>query len=99
MIIIFLLIWTILSIYAIYYIDHYYYWEHLFTVFISSSILAFFMNAWQIYDPNQNHMAVVIEVNETWNATLLLAIIEGICLTGIIAWGYIIKEKIKERRG
>lgn len=44
-------------------------------------------------------MAVVIEINETWNAALLLAITEGICLTGIIAWGYIIKEKIKERRG
>ena len=99
MLIIISLIWLILSLYAIYYVDNYCYWEHLFKIFKCASIAAFVFNAQQVYDPNLNHMIVTIETNPTWSLALIIGIIEGICITGPIAGLYILKEKIQERRG
>lgn len=99
MIIIFGLVWLILSIFAIYYIDHYYYWNNLFKVFAACCIIAFLFNGWQMYDPTLDHMIVTIETNPTWEAALALSLAEGACMTGPIAWIYILKEKIQERRG
>lgn len=99
MAIIVILIWFILSIYTIYYVDHYYYWNQLSTILIVASILALLFNTWQIYDSKMNHITVTIETNPTWNTALYLALIEGVCITGPIAGLHILKEKIKERRG
>ena len=91
--------WTTLSVYAIYYVDNYCYWEHLFKIFITMFTLAFLFNGWQIYDPSLNHMLATIELNPTWNMALGLSLMEGICITGPIAGLYLLKEKIQERRG
>ena len=99
MIIIISLIWLLLSIYTIYYTDHYYYWKHLFKVFIITTVLAFIFNVWQVYNPDLNRMLVTIELNPTWGLALALAFAEGICITGPIAGLHILKEKIQERRG
>lgn len=99
MIIVLGLVWLILSIYAIYYTDYYYYWDKLFTVYISASILALILNTWIVYEPSMGHMVVTIEINPTFDLALGLAFIEGICITGPIAGLHILKEKIKERRG
>ena len=98
MVIIILIIWLALSIWAIYYFDRNYYSKHLFKIHIGACILALMLNAWQVYDPELNHMIVTIEVNPTWDSALLLAIIEGTCITGPIAGILILREKIKERR-
>ena len=97
--IILLLMWLILSLYAIYYVDHYCYWKYLFKIFITATILTFLISSWQIYDPNLNHMIVTIETNPTWERALGSSFIGGICITGPIAGLYILKEKIQERRG
>ena len=98
MVIIITIIWFVLSIWAIYYFDRNYYSEHLFKILITTCILALILNAWQVYDPELNHMLVTIEINPTWSSALLLAFIEGVCITGPIAGILILKEKIKERR-
>lgn len=99
MIIILGLIWLMLSIYAIYYVDHYCYWPNLFKVFAACCILAFLFNGWQMYDPTLDKMIVIIETNPTWELALAISIAEGICLTGPIAGLYILKDKIEKRRG
>lgn len=93
------IIWLILSIYAIYYVDNYYYWDNLFKIFIAMPIIMFLFHAWKIYDPNLNHSIATIEINPTWEQAILVSFIEGICITGPIAGLYILKEKIQERRG
>lgn len=93
------IIWLMLSVYAIYYVDNYCYWKHLFKIFITTSILTLVFYGWQIYNPNLNHMVAIIEINPTWELTLGSSLLGGICITGPIAGLYILKEKIQERRG
>lgn len=97
--IILLIIWLVLSIYAIYYVDHNCYWEHLYKIFICTSLLALLFDGWKVYDASLNNMIVTIETNPTWELALGLSFIKGTCITGLIAGIYILKEKIQERRG
>ena len=99
MIIIAATIWFLLSIYTIYKTDHDYYWDKLFTILITTSIIALLYNGWEFYNPELNRTAVIIDLNPTYSMSLTISIIEGICITGPIAGIHSFIEYLKERRG
>ena len=96
MFIILALIWLILSLFALYAVNEYYYWDKWDKVLIAASIFAFILNGWMIYDPSQMHMVVTIDTNPTWEAALWLSLVEGVCITGPIAGIYILIQKLKK---
>lgn len=92
-------IWLIGSLIAIYIADRKYLWEPLLKILTISTILALIYNGYTVYNPNANNLiGGVIEVNETWNLALFIAIIEGIMITGPIALIYDIHMYYKIKR-
>lgn len=93
-----LIIWAFISAIIIYICDKDYYWEHLSKVFLGASILALMFNGYLVYNPNLTTQIAIIELNPTWSSALLLSFVEGLCITGPIALGYIIYETILYRK-
>ena len=95
-----IIIWFISSIAAIHVADRKYLWSPLLKVLTISTILSLIYNGYTVYNPDANNIiGGVIEINETWNHALMLAIIEGIMITGPIALIYDIYmyRKIKRK--
>ena len=94
-----IIIWFISSIAAIHIADRKYLWSPLLKILTISTILSLIYNGYAVYNPDANNIiGGVIEINETWNHALMLAIIEGIMITGPIALIYDIHMYYKIKR-
>lgn len=88
------IIWFAASIYAIYVADRKYLWDNGSKTIIITSLITLVFNGFSVYNPELNKMVGgVIEINPSWNTALILAIIEGIMITGPIAAIYSYKTK------
>lgn len=90
------IIWTALSLGAIYYDDKWHRSKMLFIVFASATILGFILIGTSLFDASLSHyIGGVIELNPTWDMTLITAFIIGMCITGPVALAHTLYIEIR----
>lgn len=89
-----IILWIIASAIIVYIDDKGHRWSGLSKVFLGASLLAFIINGSALYNPDLTHSIAIIELNPTWTSSIILSLIEGLCITGPISLAHIIYENI-----
>ena len=89
-------IWFLISLWVLYKNNKRWYWKHKHKLFISSSFIAFILFGWSIFDPNlSTYIGGIIEINPTWELSILFSLSIGVCITGPFTALYMLYNEIK----